>query len=79
MSRRVAVFFDIVRDGQQLEIEVSGDVNGPEPDVGIFGPCCEGISAKGDITLTEKEEEAAAEKIAERYWHDAAEAWEDQP
>lgn len=71
------VFFTIERDGVEREVEVTADIQGPEPDVGIFGPCCEGVHCKDGTDLTEKEEEAVSEKLAQRYWDDVSESYEE--
>lgn len=57
-------FFTVAREGQDIEIEIEGEVYGPDPECGMMSHYCEGVWSKHDwIVLTEEEQEKASERL----------------
>jgi hypothetical protein len=69
----------IQRNGEDLEIDVTGKGYGPEYDVGIMGRYFEDIFAKdrlgNEVELTEDEEAIASELLAQAEWDDFDTPW----
>lgn len=69
-------FFTIERDGVEREVEIEGNVQPAEHDVGIMSSYTEDVCALDGTELTETEEDAAREKLSSKYEDSCTEDWE---
>lgn len=59
-----STYIMVIREGEEIEVEVEGEIRGPDYECGIMSHYCESIWCNTTgITLTPEEEERATDKL----------------